>query len=70
MGPNPLVNGFTIYSMFVRMMSLTFIVGVVHIFMSLLSVADPETPSGGGGANSLINYYFFSVNITIYRNKV
>ena len=35
-------------------------------------VADPETPRGGGGgggefANKLL---FFSVNITIYRNKV
>ena len=28
-----------------------------HIPLS--TVADPETPRGGGGANSLINYYFF-----------
>ena len=32
------------------------------------TVADPETPRGGGEfANKLL---FFSVNITIYRNKV
>ena len=34
-------------------------------------VADLETPRGGGGvgANSLINF-FFSKNISIYKNKV
>ena len=32
------------------------------------TLADPETPRGGGKfANKL---FFFSVNITIYRNKV
>ena len=33
------------------------------------TVADPETSRGGGGANSLINY-FFPKNISKYRNKV
>ena len=51
---------------------LSFVCFMSHMseFDALLAVADPETPREGGGANSLINFFFFSVNITIYRNKV
>ena len=39
-------------------------------FMMQLGSGGSRNSERGGGANSLINNYFFSVNITIYRNKV